>query len=89
VIVVVTVILFSIYFMIDGVPWKKYAFGKRAEIYVRDAYPNEEIINLENWYSYVKMDYYTTFYTKSGREIVVSLDKNKQLQSYMNEKVNP
>lgn len=71
--------------MIDGLPWKKYSFGKRAEIYVRDAYPYEEMIKLENWYSVVKMDYYTTFYTKSGREIVVSLDKNKQIQSYMNE----
>ncbi|MBP1903453.1 hypothetical protein J2Z32_000065 [Paenibacillus turicensis] len=38
----IAIILCSIYFMIDGIPWKKYSFGKRAEIYIRDAYPNEE-----------------------------------------------
>lgn len=75
--------------MIDGIPWKKYSFGIRAEIYIRDAYPNEEIIKIKNWYSFVEMDYHSSFYTKSGREIVLSLDKNKQLQSYMNENINP
>ncbi|WP_210087162.1 hypothetical protein [Paenibacillus turicensis] len=48
-----------------------------------------KIIKIKSWYNFVEMDYHSSFYIKTGREIVVSLDKNKQLQSYMNEKVNP
>lgn len=69
-------------FVTDGTPWGKYYFKKQAEEYFKQNYVNEQVIDIEVGYDFKAGHYKADFYTKSGKEISVSVSDDNQLESY-------
>lgn len=52
---------------------------------MKQTFPDEVIVNTEDIYSFVEMDYRTKFYTKTGKKIIIYLGYDHQFESYVTE----
>lgn len=82
VLIIIILAIFSIYFGFNGTPWGKQKFEKRAKHYIETVYSTEEVTDIEVEYGFKEGNYYATFYTKTGKRIVVSVGYNNELHSY-------
>lgn len=52
---------------------------------MKQTFPDEVIVNVEDIYSFVEMDYRTKFYTKTGKTIIIYVGYDNQFESYVTE----